>query len=143
METHNELEYILAECCFAVGQNIGDHRITPEAARFWWDRYRERFSATLSREHPRVWREDRQNVLAKAAALGRVAVELATADGSLIIDEVCARRASEANDCRPRTRYGLFSIWCVPPSESPEADYGEPSRSWATTLAKSLIPTHS
>lgn len=116
-----EVDYILTECCITLGQNLKDLPVSPEAARFWRDRYRECFLATLSSERPRVWEEDRLNVLAKAAALGRAAAALATADGSSAIGLSHARQASEENDCRPRSRYGLFSIWCVPPGSRAEA----------------------
>jgi hypothetical protein len=124
--THFEhVEYILTECFIALGQHVGDRVVSPEAARFWRDRYRERFLITLSQNRRRVWAEDRGNVLAKAAALGRKAAEFADAERTPVITELHARRASEANDCRPTSRYGMFSIWCMPP----DATYtdGEPA----------------
>jgi hypothetical protein len=94
---------------------VGERVVSPEAAAFWRDRYRERFLITLSQNRPRVWAEDRANVLTKAASLGRKAAELADAERTPVITALHARRASEANDCRPRSRYGMFSIWCIPP----------------------------
>lgn len=111
---------ILTECFIRLGQHIGELTVSGEAARFWRARYRERFAATLAQEHPRAWSEDRLNVLAKAASLGRLAAEFAAADETLVIGEGHARRASEANDCRPRSRYGMFSIWCLPPNKRQE-----------------------
>jgi hypothetical protein len=110
-----QVEYILTECFIALGQHVGERVVSPEAAAFWRDRYRERFLITLSRNRPRAWAEDRANVLTKAASLGRKAAEFADAERTPVITELHARRASEANDCRPRSRYGMFSIWCIPP----------------------------
>jgi len=115
MRPSEDVEYILTECFITLGQHVGERVVSGEAARFWRDRYRERFGITLAQEHPRVWAQDRANVLAKAASLGRKAADLAAEDRTMGITEDHARRASEANDCRPRTRYGMFSIWCIPP----------------------------
>ena len=120
MRPTEELDYILTECSITIGQHVGDRVVSPEAARFWQDRYRERFAITLAQEHPRVWAEDRANVLAKAASLARKAGDYAAEERSLVITENHARRASAANDCRPRTRYGLFSIWCIPSGQPDE-----------------------
>jgi hypothetical protein len=130
MQQHEEVEYILTECFIALGQNLGDRQVTPEAAVFWRNRYHERFLATLSREHPRAWRDDRLNVLAKARSLGRKAAEFATLDDSMVVTENHARQASEANDCRPRSRYGMFSIWCLPPESVDDVPEPEVRPGW-------------
>jgi hypothetical protein len=116
-----EVEYILTECFIALGQSVREQTVSAGAARFWRDRYLERFLATLTSERPRTWERDRLNVLAKATALGRTAAALATEEGATVITERHAKQASEANDCRPRSRYGLFAIWCVPPGQRAEA----------------------
>ena len=115
MNPADQVEYILTECFITLGQHVGDLVVSPEAARFWRDRYRARFLITLSQQQPRVWADDRANVLAKAAALGRRAAECAGSDRSLVITQAHARTASEANDCRPRSPQGMFAIWCIPP----------------------------
>jgi hypothetical protein len=118
MQKHDEVDFILTECFITLGQNIGELKVSPAAAQFWRDRYRERFLITLQRERPRTWSHDRANVLAKAASLGRLAAELARRDRSLVIDVPHAAQASDANDCQPRSRYGEFGIWCVPPGKA-------------------------
>jgi hypothetical protein len=139
MVPHDEVDYILTECFINLGQHIGAQRVSPEAARFWRDRYRERFLITLTRERPRVWGRDRLNVLAKAAALGRAAAAIATEDGALAIGEDHARRASDATDCRPRSRYGLFSIWCIPPGQKQEHQVGRDERPWLGRLFQAAV----
>jgi hypothetical protein len=124
MQPDNEVEYILTECFIRLGQEIGELRVSLEAAHFWRERYRERFLITLTKEKHRTWARDRLNVLAKAAALGRLAAQLAREDGALVIETKHALRASDANDCRPRSWYGEFGIWCIPPGKAAE----EPER---------------
>jgi hypothetical protein len=138
MQEHDEVDFILTECFITLGQNIGEFTVTPAAARFWHDRYRERFLITLRRERPRTWAHDRSNVLAKAASLGRLAAELAQQDDSLVIDIGHAAKASDANDCRPRSRYGEFGIWCVPPGKGD--DEAEPVGQRIQLFAP-LLPT--
>ena len=130
MRPSEDVEYILTECFITLGQHVGERVVSAEAARFWRDRYRERFGITLAQEHPRVWAQDRGNVLAKAASLGRKAADLAAEDRTLVITEDHARRASEANDCRPRTGYGMFSIWCIPPGLRSEVAEPDRPREW-------------
>jgi hypothetical protein len=125
MQPRDEVEYILTECFIRLGQEIGELRVSPEAAHFWRERYRERFLITLTKEQPRMWARDRLNVLAKAAALGRLAAQFAREDGALVIEAKHALQASDANDCRPRSHYGEFGIWCIPPGKAAE----EPERS--------------
>jgi hypothetical protein len=137
MHGRDEVELILTECFITLGQNIGELKVTPTATQFWRDRYRERFLITLNRERPRTWAHDRGNVLAKAASLGRLAAELARQDDSLVIDIAHAAQASEANDCRPRSRYGEFGIWCVPPSK---ADHEAEPVSHDTLRLVALVP---
>jgi hypothetical protein len=132
-----EVEYILTECFIELGRHVGDRVVSPEAARFWRDRYRQRFWETLTRERRRrVWQHDRLNVLAKAAALGRTACRLAEQENSLVITEAFARRASDANDCRPATQYGAFSVWCLPPGQASES----PIEDVATAIGAPFIP---
>jgi hypothetical protein len=118
MQPNDEVEDILTECFIRLGQELGDLRVSPEAAHFWRERYRERFLITLTKEKHRTWARDRLNVLAKAAALGRLAAQFARADGVLIIEAKHAARASDGNDCRPRSHYGEFGIWCIPPGKA-------------------------
>ncbi len=141
MSPQEEVEYILTECFIALGQKIGDRQVSPAAAAFWRERYRERFLMTLDRERPRVWNEDRLNVLAKARSLGQKAAEFAALDDALVITAAHARKASEANDCRPRSRYGMFSIWCIPPDLRKEDDVqvSETREGWMARLLPAFL----
>jgi hypothetical protein len=132
----DQVEFILTECFITLGQHVGDRVVSPDAVRFWRDRYRERFLITLSQNRPRVWADDRGNVLAKAAALGRRAAELAEAERTPVITEAHARQASEGNDCRPRSRHGMFSIWCIPPGVSDGERKLEELGRWKGVLVK-------
>jgi hypothetical protein len=137
----DQVEYILTECFITLGQHVGGHVVSKDAARFWRDRYRERFLITLSQNRPRVWADDRGNVLAKAAALRRKAAELADAERTPVITGHHARLASEANDCRPRSRYGMFSIWCIPPGvRDADCTPAEPSTYESVLMKTGLAP---
>ena len=54
MDQDREVNLILTECFFALGQGLARQPVTPEALAFWHNRYHERFSAALNSAHSRA-----------------------------------------------------------------------------------------
>ncbi len=114
MDPREEVEHILTDCFITLGQSLHGMRVSYEAARFWRLHYHRLFLGAMTDGHPRSWMKDRRNVLAKARDLGRKAAEIAMLDGSHIVTAAHAEMASRANDCKPRSRFSMFSYWCAP-----------------------------
>jgi hypothetical protein len=86
------VEYVLADCFFAVGQTVGMRMTVDFEAVVWWrDHFRARFLAAMDRLGNR-WLQDRQNVTAVGWMLAERAVRYA--EGKPSIDVNAARRAS-------------------------------------------------
>ncbi len=134
MDPREEVEHILTDCFITLGQSLHGMRVSHEAARFWRQHYHRLFLGAMSDGHPRSWAKDRRNVLAKARDLGRRAAELATLDGTDLISATHAEVASRANDCKPRSRYSMFSYWCAP---RPSAEHLE---AVAARVAAEAVP---
>lgn len=92
MTPQQEVDYILHDCFFAVGQAIGrSKRISPDAAAWWRTRYRERFVQAMI-ELGNSWVRDRDRVTAVGRLLGQYAAR--EAGDSTVIDVAIAARAS-------------------------------------------------
>ena len=86
------VEYVLADCSFAVGQAVGMRMTVDYEAIIWWhDHFREKFLAAMHR-HGQRWLLDRENVTGVGWMLGERAVRHAAGRDS--IDVEAARRAA-------------------------------------------------
>ena len=86
------VEYILADCFFAVGQTIGMRTTVDYEAVVWWhDHFRAKFLCAM-RRHGDRWLQDRENVTAVGWMLAERAVRHAAAGSAIDID--AARRAA-------------------------------------------------
>lgn len=86
------VEYVLADCFFAVGQTIGMRTTVDYDAVVWWhDHFRAKFLAAM-RRHGNRWLQDRENVTGVGWMLAERAVR--HADGRNSIGVWAARRAA-------------------------------------------------
>jgi len=89
-----EVEYIVDECFFTVGQVVGTRKAVDYDAVIWWrDHYRARFLAAMNAFGNR-WLRDRANVTTVAIMLAERAVRYS--EGKMSID--CAAAQKAAND---------------------------------------------
>ena len=87
-ELERQVEYIVDDCFFTVGQVVGMRTTVDYEAVIWWrDHYREKFLAFGNR-----WMEDRSNVTSVALMLAERAVRYS--EGKPSIDAEAARRAA-------------------------------------------------
>ena len=87
------VQYVLADCFFAVGQTIGMRMTVDYEAVIWWhDHFRAKFLAAMHRHRGNRWLEDRENVTAVGWMLAERAVR--HADGAASIDRDAAQRAA-------------------------------------------------
>ena len=88
-----DVEHILHDCFFAVGQAVGrKKRLDPQAARWWRTRYREKFTYALA-VRGNSWESDRPRVMAVGRYLGARAMHYA--GDRPVITLATAIRASE------------------------------------------------
>jgi hypothetical protein len=86
------LDYMLADCFFAVGQAVGDQKHVEYDAIVWLrDRYREKFHHAIT-VLGNSWDDDRTRVMAVSRWLGHQAVSRAGDQRS--IDQVVAAAAA-------------------------------------------------
>ena len=119
------VQYVLADCSFAVGQTIGMRMTVDYDAIVWLhDHFRTKFLAAI-RRHGNRWLQDRENVTAVGWMLGERAVRHAAGQNSIDVEAV--RRAAadverycEARSKRTRVRDGdtkangrLAGYWCI------------------------------
>ena len=91
-ELERQVEYIVDDCFFTVGQVIGMRTTVDYEAVIWWrDHYREKFLAAMMAFGNR-WMEDRSNVTGVALMLAERAVRYS--EGKPSIDAEAARRAA-------------------------------------------------
>jgi len=96
----HQIDYILGDCFFAVGQAIGTTKtLDPDAIAWWRDRYRVAFLHAM-KVNGNSWLRDRGRVTAVGRFLGQRAVHHAGRQPN--IDLRCAERASREVDagCR-------------------------------------------
>jgi hypothetical protein len=93
MTPARQVDYVLDDCFFAVGQRIGTQKTLDFGVVPWWrDRYR-RFFLHAMEGLGNSWEKDRHRVTAVGRYLGERA--LFHAGDSPVIDLLCARKASE------------------------------------------------
>ena len=91
-ELERQVEYIVDDCFFTVGQVVGMRTTVDYGAVIWWrDHYREKFLAAMMAYGNR-WMEDRSNVTSVALMLAERAVRYS--EGKPSIDAEAARRAA-------------------------------------------------
>ena len=91
-ELERQVEYIVDDCFFTVGQVVGMRTTVDYEAVIWWrDHYREKFLAAMMAFGNR-WMEDRSNVTSVAIMLAERAVRYS--EGKPSIDAEAARRAA-------------------------------------------------
>ncbi|MCY3844556.1 MAG: hypothetical protein OXH69_13560 [Acidobacteria bacterium] len=120
------VQYVLADCFFAVGQTIGMRMTVDYEAVVWWhDHFRTKFLAAL-RRHGDRWLQDRESVTAVGWMLAERAVRHAAGKHSIHIqaareaaadvERYCqirsarASRRGERNNA-PQTRHAGY--WCI------------------------------
>jgi hypothetical protein len=92
MTPEQEVEYILDDCFYAVGQAVGTRKQLDFDAIVWWrDRYRHKFLQAM-RQLGNAWTRDRRRVLAVGRFLGQRALHH-SGDGP-VIDVTSAAKAS-------------------------------------------------
>ena len=93
MTPEQEVEYILDDCFFAVGQAVGMRKHLDFDAIVWWrDRYRRKFLQAMT-QHGNAWTDDRRRVLAVGRFLGQRALH--HSGDRPVIDVRCAAQASD------------------------------------------------
>ena len=113
-ELERQVEYVVDDCFFTVGQAVGMRTTVDYEAVIWWrDHYREKFLAAMMAFGNR-WLQDRSNVTTVAFMLAERAVRYA--EGKPAIDVEAARRAAadverhcELHARRAARRQGLDS----------------------------------
>jgi tetrahydromethanopterin S-methyltransferase subunit G len=91
-ELERQVEYIVDECFFTVGQVVGMRTTVDYEAVIWWrDHYRAKFLSAMKAFGNR-WRQDRANVTSVAIMLAERAVRYS--EGKPSIDAGAARRAA-------------------------------------------------
>ena len=123
------VEYVLADCFFAVGQTIGMRTTVDYDAVIWWhDHFRAKFLAAM-RRHGNRWLQDRDTVTAVGWMLAERALRHATGQDSVSVEaarraaadverycELHSKRAAQRADrdvggSSPR----LAGYWCIRP----------------------------
>lgn len=91
-ELERQVEYIVDDCFFTVGQVVGMRTTVDYDAVIWWrDHYREKFLAAMMAFGNR-WMQDRANVTTVAIMLAERAVRYS--EGKSSIDVEAARKAA-------------------------------------------------
>jgi hypothetical protein len=91
-ELERDVEYVVDECFFTVGQVVGMRMTVDYDAVVWWrDHYRARFLAAM-KAHGNRWLQDRANVTSVAIMLAERAVRYC--EGRSSIDYDAARKAA-------------------------------------------------
>ncbi len=120
------VEYVLADCSFAVGQMIGMRMTVDYDAIVWWhDHFRTKFLAAMLGQGQR-WLQDRENVTGVGWMLGERAVRHAAGRSSIDVEaarraaadverycQVRARRAADAVRRDGETAPRLAGYWCT------------------------------
>ena len=122
MNPQQEVECMVQDCLFAIGQTVGRSKQLDYDAIVWWrDRYRDKFLRALSCNGA-SWAVDRHRVTAVARFLGLRAVHYAGEHPA--IDRACAERASVEVELGCRMQAELAS----PPRASSHAVQNSPVR---------------
>jgi hypothetical protein len=124
----HEVEYIVDDCFFTVGQVVGMRTTVDYEAVIWWrDHYRAKFLAAMKACGNR-WREDRSNVTGVAimlaeravrysagrASIDREAAQQAAADVERYCKAHASRRARALNrDTSDDALARIAGYWCI------------------------------
>lgn len=106
MTPEHQVDYILADCFFAVGQAIGTAKpLDPDAMTWWRERYRAAFLHAMT-ANGNSWLGDRDRVTAVGRYLGQRALH--HSQDKPTIDVRCAELASREVDagCQMSARRG-------------------------------------
>ena len=104
VEVEQAVEYILADCFFALGQAIGMRMtVDYDAVMFIRNHFRARFLAAM-RSFGNRWSEDRQNVTGAAMMLGERAVRYAGDRNSIDLESVRQAAADVQRYCKLHSR---------------------------------------
>ena len=120
------VEYVVADCFFAVGQTLGMRTTVDYDAVVWWhDHFRSKF-LTAMRRHGDRWRQDRETVtavgwmLAERAvrhAAGRSSIDVEAArNAAADVERYCrhrAKRAGRAADRDAEDSPRVAGYWCI------------------------------
>ena len=122
------VEYVLADCFFAVGQTIGMRTTVDYDAVIWWhDHFQAKFLAAM-RRHGNRWLQDRENVTGVGWMLAERALRHAAGQGSIDVgaarrasadvERYCqlhSKRAAQAGDRDAAGSPQLAGYWCIRP----------------------------
>lgn len=121
-----EVEYVLGDCFFAVGQTVGMRTTVDYDAVVWWhDHFRTKFLAAM-RRHGNRWLQDRHNVTAVGWMLAERAVRHASGRDSIDVKaarraaadvqrycEARSKRALSAAESKLEANPRLAGYWCI------------------------------
>jgi uncharacterized Ntn-hydrolase superfamily protein len=129
-ELERQVEYIVDDCFFTVGQIVGMRTTVDYEAVIWWrDHYREKFLAAMMAFGNR-WQQDRSNVTSVAIMLAERAVRYSEGKSSIDIEsarkaaadverhcELHARRAARraGHDSSDAKATRIAGYWCTYP----------------------------
>ncbi len=100
MAPHHEVDYMLADCFFAVGQCVGPSVHLDSAAVAWWRaRYREKFLHAMT-VSGNSWARVRDRVTAVGRFLGQRVVHHAGADPVITLSAAVNASADVESGCR-------------------------------------------
>ena len=120
------VEYVLADCSFAVGQTVGMRTTVDYDAIVWWhNHFRTKFLTAIRRQGNR-WLQDRQNVTAVGWMLGERAIRHADGRDSINVDaarraaadverycETRSKRTARSTDRDAEANPRLAGYWCI------------------------------
>ena len=114
LELEREVEYIVDECFFTVGQAVGIRMTVDYDAVVWWrDHYRARFLGAMKRFGNR-WAQDRTNVTGVALMLAERAVRYAEGRSSIDLDAARQAAADVERYCQLHARRRASKIGLDP-----------------------------
>lgn len=100
MSPVEEVDYILHDCLFAVGQGVGTDKIVDDAALAWLrSRYRDKFLVVMT-SHGNSWARDRHRVTAVSRYLGQRAAHHAGDRGRIDVESIARAAAEIESGCR-------------------------------------------
>ena len=120
------VEYVVADCFFAVGQTLGMRMTVDYDAVVWWhDHFRSKFLAAM-RRHGDRWLQDRESVTGVGWMLAERAVRHAAGRGSIDVEaarhaaadverycRLHAKRAARNADRNDEAIPRLVGYWCL------------------------------
>jgi len=103
-EAERVVEYIIDDCCFAIGQAVGMRMtVDYDAVSFIRDHFRSKF-LTAMRAFGNRWAEDRQNVTGAGLMLGERAVRYAGDRDSIDLESMRKAAADVQRYCKLHAR---------------------------------------